>query len=270
MCPNAPIETIGRTNMTDVLGERALQGKVAVVTGSSRNIGRAIAHALAANGASVLVHGSHDLQAAEATARELEQTHGVKTHVHLAQIGDPQACTDLVDVAVKHFGRLDIMVCNAAIRRQTPFLEMDYEQWRAVITTDLDSVFCLTRAAAPHLVNAGGGSIVCLGGTPSHMSTTRRAHVSAAKMGVVGLSRVLANELGPHGINVNVVCPGHIDTSRGASAGATSTVTESRAFVRKGMPEEIAAMVCHLCLPLGRYVTGQSIHVNGGMLFTGA
>lgn len=255
--------------MTEI-SERPLQGKVAVVTGSSRNIGRAIAHALAANGASVLVHGSHDLQAAEATAREVQQMHKVDTLVHLAQIGDAQACTGMVDAALSHFGRLDILVCNAAIRRQTPFLEMDYEQWREVITADLDSVFCLTRAAAPHLVEAGGGSIVCLGGSPSHMGTTRRAHVSAAKMGVVGLSRVLANELGPHGINVNVVCPGHIDTSRGASAGATSTVTESRAMLRKGMPEEVAAMVCHLCLPVGRYVTGQSIHVNGGMLFTGA
>jgi 3-oxoacyl-[acyl-carrier protein] reductase len=250
--------------------ERTLEGKVAVVTGSSRNIGRAIAHALASNGASVVVHGSQDLQAAEATASELRQAYGVRAFVHLADIGNEQACSGLIDAAVGHFRRLDIMVCNAAIRRQTPFLEMSYEQWREVITTDLDSVFCLTRAAAPYLVDAGGGSIVCLGGSPSHMGTRQRAHVSAAKMGVVGLSRVLANELGPHGINVNVVCPGHIDTARGASAGATSTVTESRAMLRKGMPEEIAAMVCHLCQPIGRYVTGQTIHVNGGMLFTGA
>jgi 3-oxoacyl-[acyl-carrier protein] reductase len=229
------------------------------VTGSSRNIGQAIARYLASRGANVVVHGQGDQATAQATAAELEG-HGVETLVQLGDIGDPQVCRALVEATASHFGRLDILVCNAAI----------LEQWREVIGTDLDSVFCLTRAAAPHLVAAGGGSIVCLGGSPSHMGTTQRAHVCAAKMGVVGLARVLANELGPHDINVNVVCPGHVDTTRGASAGATSTVTDRRPMVRKARPEEIAAMVCQLCLPDGRYVTGQTIHVNGGMLMAGA
>jgi len=247
----------------------ALEGKVAVVTGSGRNIGRAIAHALAARGASVVVHGQQDRETAERTAEEL-RAYGVRTLVELGDVADAGACDALIEAAVAHFGRLDVLVCNAAIRRQVPFLEMTLAQWREVISTDLDSVFCLTRAAAPHIVAAGGGSIVCLGGSPSHMGTRLRAHVCAAKMGVVGLSRVLASELGPHGINVNVVCPGHVDTARGVSAGATSTVTEQRPMARKARPEEIAAMVCHLCLPDGRYVTGQTIHVNGGMLMAGA
>jgi len=255
--------------MTIETDTRPLAGKVALVTGSSRNIGKAIARDLALNGAAVAVHGQGDRAAAEATAAELA-VHGVRTLVQLGDIADPQACRTLVEATVEHFGRLDILVCNAAIRRQVPFLEMTLEQWREVIGTDLDSVFCLTRAAAPHIVAAGGGSIVCLGGSPSHMGTTQRAHVCAAKMGVVGLARVLANELGPHDINVNVVCPGHVDTTRGASAGATSTVTAERAMTRKAYPEEIAGMVCHLCLPAGRYVTGQTIHVNGGMLMAGA
>jgi 3-oxoacyl-[acyl-carrier protein] reductase len=248
---------------------RELDGKVAVVTGSSRNIGRSIAHALAARGAAMVVHGQQDLAAAQATAAELGE-YGVDTLVHLGDVSRREDCEALIAAAVARFGRLDILVCNAAIRRQVPFLEMSFEQWREVIGTDLDSVFCLTRAAAPHIVAAGGGSVVCLGGSPSHMGTTQRAHVCAAKMGVVGLARVLANELGPHDINVNVVCPGHVDTTRGASAGATSTVTPDRAMTRKAKPEEIAGMVCHLCLPVGRYVTGQTIHVNGGMLLTGA
>ncbi len=255
--------------MTQATGSRPLEGRVALVTGSSRNIGRAIALALAARGASLLVHGQRDAATAEATAREVAAL-GVDTAVHLADVGDPRACEDLVAAALARFRRLDILVCNAAIRRQVPFLEMTLEQWREVIQVDLDSVFTLTRAAAPHLVAAGGGSIVCLGGSPSHMGTRGRAHVCAAKMGVVGLSRVLANELGPHGINVNVVAPGHVDTQRGASAGATSTVTDARPMARKARPEEIAAMVCHLCLPDGRYVTGQTIHVNGGMLMAGS
>ena len=255
--------------MTAGNADRELDGKVAVVTGSSRNIGRSIAHALASRGASVVVHGQQDRATAEATAAELE-TYGVETLVQLGDVARPQDCEALVSAAVEHFGRLDILVCNAAIRRQVPFLEMTFDQWREVIGTDLDSVFCLTRAAARHIVDAGGGSIVCLGGSPSHMGTTLRAHVCAAKMGVVGLSRVLANELGPHDINVNVVCPGHVDTTRGASAGATSTVSPDRSMARKAMPGEIAGMVCHLCLPVGRYVTGQTIHVNGGMLMAGA
>lgn len=250
-------------------GYRELAGKVAVVTGSSRNIGRSIAHALAARGASVVVHGQQDRSAAESTAAELRE-HGVDALVYLGDVSRRENCSGLIEAAVARFGRLDILVCNAAIRRQVPFLQMTFEQWREVIGTDLDSVFCLTRAAAPHIVAARGGSMVCLGGSPSHMGTTQRAHVCAAKMGVVGLARVLANELGPHDINVNVVCPGHVDTTRGTSAGATSTVTPQRPIARKALPEEIAGMVCHLCLPVGRYVTGQTIHVNGGMLFAGA
>ena len=250
--------------MTDTL-----RGKAAIVTGSARNIGRAIAHALANQGASVLIHGQQDRAAADSVCREIVDKGG-RAVVHLADLVEEQACEDLVEAAVSAFGRLDILVCNAAIRRQKPFLQTSFAEWREVLAVDLDSVFLMTRAAAPHIVAAGGGSIVCLGGSPSHMGTRGRSHVCAAKMGVVGLTRVLANELGEHDINVNVVAPGHVDTARGTSAGQRSSVTTQRPMARKAEPEEIAAMVCHLCLPIGRYVTGQTIHVNGGMLFAGA
>lgn len=246
-----------------------LKGKVAIVTGSARNIGRAIAHALADRGASVVVHGQQDRVAA-ASVRDEIAAKGVHAMVHIADLVEEQACQSLVDTTLSELGRLDILVCNAAIRRQRPFLETSFAEWREVMAVDLDSVFLMTRAAAPHIVTAGGGSIVCLGGTPSHMGTRGRSHVCAAKMGVVGLSRVLANELGEHGINVNVVAPGHVDTTRGKSAGQVSAVTAERPMTRKALPGEIAAMVCHLCLPAGRYITGQTIHVNGGMLFSGA
>lgn len=249
--------------------QRALDGKVAVVTGSARNIGRAIAHGLARQGAAVVVHGQQDREAAQSVRRELEEA-GAKAIVHLGDVRDEQACRDLVDAAVCEFGRLDILVCNAAIRRHKPFLETSFSEWREVLAVDLDGVFLMTRAAAPHIVDAGGGSIVCLGGSPSHLGTRGRSHVCAAKMGVVGLTRVLANELGPLGVNVNVVAPGHVDTARGASAGQMSTVRSGRPIDRMAKPEEIAAMVCHLCLPESRYVTGQTIHVNGGMLFAGS
>jgi len=250
--------------MTDTL-----KGKAAIVTGSARNIGRAIALALAEEGAAVVIHGQQDRAAAESVCGEIVAKGG-QAVVHLADLVEEQACGGLVDAALSAFGRLDILVCNAAIRRQKPFLETSFSEWREVLAMDLDGVFLMTRAAAPQIVAAGGGSIVCLGGSPSHLGPRGRSHVSAAKMGVVGLTRVLANELGEYGINVNVVAPGHVDTTRGVSAGKSSSVTSERAMVRKALPEEIAAMVCHLCLPAGRYVTGQTIHVNGGMLFAGA
>jgi len=246
-----------------------LRGKVAIVTGSARNIGRAIAHALADEGATVVIHGQQDREAADSVKKEISAKGGTAI-VHIADLVEEQACQRLVDTTVSALGRLDILVCNAAIRRQKPFLETRFEEWREVMAVDLDSVFLMARAAAPYIVEAGGGSIVCIGGTPSHMGTRGRSHVCAAKLGVVGLSRVLASELGEHGINVNVVAPGHVDTARGKSAGQVSAVTTDRPLARKAMPEEIAAMVCHLCLPAGRYVTGQTIHVNGGMLYAGA
>jgi 3-oxoacyl-[acyl-carrier protein] reductase len=246
-----------------------LKGKAAIVTGSARNIGRAIAHALSEQGASVVIHAQQDREAAESVCREIVDKGG-DAIVHLADLVQEKACLELADAAVSNFGRLDILVCNAAIRRQKPFLETSFAEWREVLSVDLDSVFLMARAAAPHIVAAGGGSIICLGGSPSHMGVRGRSHVCAAKMGVVGLARVLANELGEHGINVNVVAPGHVDTTRGVSAGKISSVSSERAIGRKAQPEEIAAMVNHLCLPAGRYVTGQTIHVNGGMLFAGA
>ena len=114
------------------------------------------------------------------------------------------------------------------------------------------------------MIAGGGGAIITLGASTSHMGTRNRVHVLAAKMGLVGLTRALATELGEHGITVNCVAPGHIDTVRGASAGQRSAQTP-RPIERMGRADEIAAMVRHLCLPGGAYITGQTIHVNGGM-----
>src|SRR5690606_2176650 len=122
-------------------------------------------------------------------------------------------------------------------------------------------------ACTPHMVKAGGGAIVTLGGISTHVGTKNRAHVSAAKAGLEGLTRALAMELAEHRITVNCVAPGAIDTVRGASAGArpSNMGAEATPLRRFGRPEEIAAMVRHLCLPEGSYITGQTIHVNGGV-----
>ena len=241
----------------------ALAGKVAVVTGAARNIGREIALALGREGAAVLVNAVSDGQAADTVAGEVTAAGG-RGLAHLADITDEAAANGMADAAVKAFGRIDILVCNAGIRRQHPFTEVSFAEWRDVLAVSLDGAFLCAKACVPHMIAAGGGAIVALGGSTSHMGTRNRVHVLAAKMGLVGLTRGLAAELGEHGITVNCVAPGHIDTVRGASAGQRSAQT-TRPIERMGRADEIAAMVRHLCLPGGAYITGQTIHVNGGL-----
>lgn len=246
-----------------------LSGKVALVTGSGKNIGRAIALALAADGAAVLVNGRSDKAALDGVVAEI-QAHGGKAAAHVADVSDEAAVAGLVQAAVAAFGGLDIVVSNAGLRRQTQFLDLSYAEWREIMSVALDGAFLLAKAAAPHLIARGGGSIVGLSGISHHIGTLHRAHVSASKAGLEGLMRSLAVELAPHNINVNTVAPGSIDTVRGASAGARpSTLTDSTIPLRrKGSVDEIAGMVRHLVRPEGAYITGQTIHVNGGAFLT--
>ncbi len=239
-----------------------LGGKVALVTGSARNIGRAIALALADSGTAVVVNALTSLDAANAVAAEIEERGG-RALVHLADVSSPDAVTGMVDAAVEHFGRLDVLVNNASLRRQVPLADLSYEEWRAVLSVTLDGAFLCSRAAAPHIAAAGGGAIVNIGGLTAHSGAGGRAHAVTAKAGIVGLTKALAVELAPQGITANCVVPGTIDTARGASAGAAPKTPENLAG-RLGAPEEVAAMVKLLAGPAGRYVTGQTIHVNGG------
>jgi len=256
--------------MNGTAEDQAFAGKAALVTGASRNIGRAIALEFArAAGASVLINGRSDEAAAREVAREVAAL-GVSSAVHMADIGQEEEAEALVESAVAEFGRLDFVILNAAVRRQTPVAEISYQEWREVVSVSLDGAFLVSRAAIPHLAASDGGRIVLLGGSPSHLGSKGRAHVCAAKMGVVGLTRVLANELGEQGVTANCIAPGHIDTVRGASAGQILAVASGRPIQRPGMPEEVAAAVRFLCSKEAAYITGQTLHVNGGMLFAGA
>lgn len=247
----------------------ALQGKVAIVTGGARNIGRAIALALGADGANVVVNARGDADAAATVAHEVDAAGGSGL-AHVADVTDADAVRAMVAAAVAAFGRVDILVSNAAVRRQQPFLEMSYDDWRQIIAVPLDGAFHCAQACVPHMIEAGGGAIVTIGGISTHIGTPNRAHVSAAKSGLVGLTRALAVELAPHNIRANCVSPGSIDTVRGASAGARPAQMGGNDIPagRLGKPEEIAAMVRHLCRPDAAYITGQTIHVNGGMFLT--
>ena len=246
--------------------ENELAGRVAVVTGSARNIGRAIALALADGGAAVLVSARRSLPEAEAVAAEI-RGQGGRAAAELADVGDPASATRLIETAVAHFGRLDILVNNASVRRETDLANLEYAEWREILATTLDGAYLCSRAALPHLIAAGGGSIVNLGGLSAHTGASRRAHVIAAKTGLVGLTRALAHDLAPHQVTVNCVAPGMIDTTR-AGAEPAHHAGKTPPVGRRGTPEEIASLVRFLCGPGARYITGQTIHANGG-LFTG-
>jgi len=251
---------------------KELDGKVALVTGASQNIGREIALALAERGASIVINTRSSVEAAEAVADEVRAL-GVNAAMIQADISDSADATRLVDAAASQMGRLDFVVLNAAIRRQKPIAEITDQDWREVLGVALDGAFFVSRAAVPHLRKAGGGRFVFLGGTPSHLGTIGRSHVCAAKMGAVGLMRTLATELGPDNITSNTVAPGHIDTQRGAAAGARSVggsgrpTESSRPIQRRGVSREIASAVAYACSPDAAYMTGQTIHVNGGMYY---
>jgi len=242
-----------------------MAGKVALVTGGARNIGRAIALALAAGGAAVLVNARRSREDGEQTVAQIKAAGG-RAALHLADITDASAVGAMVEAAVAQFGRLDVLVNNAAVRAETPLGEMKYEDWQRILATVLDGAFHCTRACLPHLIRAGGGSVVNIGGMTAHKGAAGRAHVVAAKAGLAGLTRALALELAPHGITVNCVVPGTIETIRGLP-GAPERPAHRQALPpvgRRGEPDEVAAAVRFLCGPGARYITGQSLHVNGG------
>jgi 3-oxoacyl-[acyl-carrier protein] reductase len=242
-----------------------LAGKVALVTGAARNIGRAIARALAAGGAAVMVNARTSRAEAEKTVAMIESAGG-KAAVHIADITNESDVASLVEATVKRFGRLDCLVNNAAVRFETPFASMSFEEWRKVLAIVLDGAFLCAQAALPHLIRAGGGTIINIGGQTAHKGASERAHVITAKAGLAGMTKALALDLAPHQITVNCVVPGTIESQRGLP-GVPERPAHRRApppIGRRGEPEEIAAMVRMLCGPDARYITGQAIHVNGG------
>jgi len=244
-----------------------LSGKVALITGGARNIGRAIAQSLAAGGATVMVNANTSRADAEQTVAMIGKNGG-KAALHMADVTDAAAVGGMVDALVAQFGRIDLLINNAAIRAETPFAEITLEHWRRVLATVLDGAFICTQACLPHIVEAGGGAVVNIGGLTGHKGALGRAHVVTAKAGLAGMTKALALELAPHNITVNCVVPGTVETVRGLP-GAPARPEHRRALPpagRRGAPEEIAAMVRMLCGPDARYVTGQSIHVNGGGL----
>ncbi len=242
-----------------------LAGKVALVTGGSRNIGRAIALRLARGGAAVAVVGKSDRAAAEAVAAEITAAGG-SAFATLADIGEEAQVGALVEAVGDALGGVDILVNNAALRRPQALESMSLAQWREVMNVILEGPFLCARACLAHMLAVRAGVIVNIGGLSSFTGGRERGHVIAAKAGLAGLTRALAIEFADRGIRANTVAPGVIDTVRGATAEAPPVHAGhgETPLGRLGRPEEVAATVYHLCLPDSAFITGQTLHVNGG------
>jgi 3-oxoacyl-[acyl-carrier protein] reductase len=245
-----------------------LAGKVALITGSGRNIGRATALKFAAEGAHVVVNARSNQAEAEGVAQEICAMGG-KALAVLADVGKKDQVDNMVARALSEFGRIDILINNAAIRPHKPFTELTLEDWETVRGVVLDGAFYCTRAVIEGMASRQYGRIVFFTGEGAFTGSAQRAHVSAAKMGLVGLARSLASEFAPQNIRVNVVSPGSIDTSR-ANPEWYQGRTPNAAGIplgRQGMSDEIAATCLFLVSDDGGFITGQTIHVNGGAAY---
>jgi len=242
-----------------------LDGKVALITGSGRNIGRATALRLAGEGAHVVVNARSNAAEAEAVAQEVRER-GAKAIAILADVAKKDETDRLAAEALAEFGRIDILVNNAAIRPHKPFTEATEEDWEAVRGVVLDGAIRLTRRIIPQMVENRFGRILFFTGDGSFTGGSGRALISAAKTGLIGLARALASEFAPHNIRVNVVSPGSIDTRRDHPEWYQGRTPNAAGIPlgRQGQPDEIAAACLFLVSDDGGFVTGQTIHVNGG------
>ncbi len=242
-----------------------LDGKVALVTGSGRNIGRATVLKLAGEGASVVVNARTNREEADAVVREA-QALGVKALAVIADLARKDQVEAMAARALSEFGRVDILINNAAIRPHKPFTEVTDQDWEHVRGVVLDGAFYLTRAVIGSMVKNQYGRILFFTGEGAFTGGSGRAHVSAAKMGLVGFARALASEFAPQNIRVNVVSPGSIDTRRDNPEWYRGHAPSAAGIPlgRQGKVDEIAATCLFLVGDDGGFITGQTVHVNGG------
>jgi 3-oxoacyl-[acyl-carrier protein] reductase len=244
---------------------QTLQGKVAIITGASRGIGRAIARELAKFGASVVVNYASSSQAADELVSEITQAGGSAIAL-AADVSKEEQVDALINAAIEKFNRVDILVNNAGITRDTLLLRMKPEDWQAVIDLNLTGVFLCTRAASKIMLKQRSGRIINITSVAGLMGNPGQANYSAAKAGVIGFTKTVAKELASRGITVNAVAPGFIATDMTSNLDAEG-ILKYIPLGRYGQPEDIAGMVRFLAAdPAAGYITGQVFNVDGGMV----
>jgi len=240
-----------------------LNNQVALVTGASRGIGQAIADELASCGATVIGTATSE-SGANAIFERLRTHKGVGKVLNVTQ---GAACEAMIEDIVKQFGRIDILVNNAGITKDQLAMRMKDDEWSDVISTNLSSVFKLSQAVLRPMMKARSGRIINITSIVGHMGNAGQANYAAAKAGVAGMTRALAREIGSRNITVNCVAPGFIDTdmTRALSEDQQNSLKANIPLARLGTPEDVAQAVAFLASPAAAYITGNTLHVNGGL-----
>ncbi len=239
--------------------------RTALVTGAGQNIGRAVAIRLAEDGFNLVINGRTKGVACEEVA-EAARAQGVEAEVAMGDVGTSEDAVAVAEAGLARFGRIDVVVHNAAIRPSAPFLEMEEDEWRRVIDVNLTGAFWLARRCLPGMIEAGWGRIVTFAGMNAIQGYSGRAHVSVSKHGAWGLAKALAKEFGPQGITANCVSPGPIRSDHDDPA-MTAHIQGQVAKIpagRLGEPDEVAAAVSLLASDQGAFINGQLVQVNGG------
>ena len=244
---------------------------VALVTGAGRNIGRCIALTLARQGFAVAVNVRTSVGEGQSVVDELKAI-GAPAVLVPADVTDPTAVRSMVGHIGRAFGRLDVLVNNAAVRREFKFEDMTLADWQSALAVVLDGAFLCTQAAIALLKQSPRGAVVNIGGMTGHTGAPERVHVVTAKAGLAGMTRALAHDMAPLGITVNCVSPGLIETVRVATSASASPLhrqSHRTLLGRRGQPQEVADMVAWLAGEQARFITGQVMHVNGGAYLGG-
>ncbi|BAY19247.1 3-oxoacyl-[acyl-carrier protein] reductase [Nostoc sp. HK-01] len=245
---------------------QSLKGKVAIVTGGSRGIGKAIALELAKYGASVAVNYASSSTAADEVVTDITAVGGQAIALQ-ADVSQADQVEALINATTEKFGRVDILVNNAGITRDTLLLRMKPEEWQAVIDLNLTGVFLCTRAVSKIMLKQRFGRIINIASVAGQMGNPGQANYSAAKAGVIGFTKTVAKELATRGITVNAVAPGFITTDMTSNLSNTEEILKFIPLGRYGQPEEVAGMVRFLAADAAaNYITGQVFNVDGGMV----
>ena len=240
--------------------------RVALVTGGSRGIGRAIAERLAADGHQVAINYTANKEAAEAAVDAITAAGGTAIAVQ-GDVGDPEAVAELFEAVTERLGPVEILVNNAGITRDDLILRMGIEAWDDVIETNLRSVYLATKTALRAMLRAKWGRIISISSVSGIAGNPGQANYAASKAGIIGFTKSVAREVGSRGITVNAVAPGFIETDMTEALGEeiTTAATERIALGRLGQPEEVAAAVGYLSSDEAAYVTGHTLVVDGGI-----